>query len=121
MFIKFFHSYGVQIIEKYICESKKLILGIFTHVTLGKTLPQVPRFLLPPPPPPPPPPGREKLLIPPKATFLRKSVHSSRGLQTLLKVTLLHECFSRFVNCTNGTKSRNAFYIKILLYPRSLN
>ena len=25
-----------------------------------------------------------------------------------LKVTLHHECFSRFLNCTNGTKSRNA-------------
>ena len=27
---------------------------------------------------------------------------------TLLKVTLLHGCFSRFLNCTNSTKSRNA-------------
>ena len=27
---------------------------------------------------------------------------------TLLKVTLLHGCFSRFLNCANGTKSRNA-------------
>ena len=26
-------------------------------------------------------------------------------LATLLKVTLLHGCFSRFLNCTNGTKS----------------
>ena len=26
---------------------------------------------------------------------------------TLLKVTLLHRCFSRFLNCTNGTKSYN--------------
>ena len=25
---------------------------------------------------------------------------------TLLKVTLRHGCFSRFLNCTNGTKSR---------------
>ena len=31
---------------------------------------------------------------------------------TLLKVTLLHWCFSRFLNCTNGTKSRNASHIK---------
>ena len=30
---------------------------------------------------------------------------------TLLKVTLLHGCFSRFFNCTNGTKLRNASYI----------
>ena len=29
----------------------------------------------------------------------------------LLKVTLLHGCFSRFLNCTNGTKSRNAPHI----------
>ena len=27
---------------------------------------------------------------------------------TLLKVTLPHGCFSSFLNCTNGTKSRNA-------------
>ena len=26
----------------------------------------------------------------------------------LIKVTLLHGCFSRFLNCINGTKSRNA-------------
>ena len=29
----------------------------------------------------------------------------------LLKVTLLHGCFSRFLNLTNGTKSRNASQI----------
>ena len=27
------------------------------------------------------------------------------------KVTLLHGCFSHFLNCTNGTKSRNASHI----------
>ena len=27
---------------------------------------------------------------------------------TLLKLTLLHGCFLRFLNCTNGTKSLNA-------------
>ena len=27
---------------------------------------------------------------------------------TLLELTLLHGRFSRFLNCTNGTKSRNA-------------
>ena len=34
---------------------------------------------------------------------------------TLLKSTLLHGCFSGFLNCTNGTKSRNApyFHLKI--------
>ena len=30
---------------------------------------------------------------------------------TLLKLTLLHECFSRFLNCTNGTKSCNASHL----------
>ena len=29
-------------------------------------------------------------------------------LTTLLKVTLLHGCCSRFLNCANGTKSHNA-------------
>ena len=28
--------------------------------------------------------------------------------ETLIKVTLHHGCFSRFLNCTSGTKSRNA-------------
>ena len=27
-----------------------------------------------------------------------------QGPATKLKVTLLHGCFSRFLNCTNGTK-----------------
>ena len=30
---------------------------------------------------------------------------------TLLKLTLFHWCFSRFLNCTNGTKSRNTSHI----------
>ena len=30
---------------------------------------------------------------------------------TLLKVTLLHPCFPRFLNCTNDTISRNASHI----------
>ena len=32
-------------------------------------------------------------------------------LATLLKVTLFHGCFSRFLNCTNATKSRKASHI----------
>ena len=36
----------------------------------------------------------------------------------LLKVTLLHGCFSRFLNCTNGTKSRKTSIKK--LYHRLL-
>ena len=34
---------------------------------------------------------------------------------TLLKVTLLHGCFSHFLNCTNGTKSCNASHIVLKL------
>ena len=30
---------------------------------------------------------------------------------TLLKLTLLHGCFSRFLNCTNSIKSRKAPHI----------
>ena len=33
-------------------------------------------------------------------------------LQASLKLTLLHGCFSRFLNCTNATKPRNAPQIK---------
>ena len=43
---------------------------------------------------------------------------------TLLKVPLLHGCFSRFLNCTNGTKSRNASLITIIIllsYCKSFN
>ena len=32
---------------------------------------------------------------------------------TLLKLTLLHGCFSRFLNCTNGIKSGNASQISL--------
>ena len=34
---------------------------------------------------------------------------------TLLKVTLLHEGFSRILNCANGTKSPKASYFKLFL------
>ena len=35
---------------------------------------------------------------------------------TLLKLTLLHRCFSRFLNCPNGTKSRNAPHYYLLIF-----
>ena len=38
---------------------------------------------------------------------------------TLLKVTLLHWCFSRFLNCRNGTKSRNASHINIIKHKKN--
>ena len=37
-----------------------------------------------------------------------------RKPETLLKLTLLRGCFSRFLNCTNGTKSRNASHLEKL-------
>ena len=48
---------------------------------------------------------------------------------TLLKLTLLHGCFPRFLNCTNSTKSRNAqdmcatspWLISIAFLPYMLN
>ena len=52
---------------------------------------------------------------------------------TLLKVTLSHGCFSRFLNCTNGTKSRNPshfmyihciyplFYLHVYLTRKNIN
>ena len=42
-----------------------------------------------------------------------KNVKNTRG-GVLLKLTLLHGCFSHFLNCTNGIKSRNTsnmFYL----------
>ena len=38
---------------------------------------------------------------------------------TLLKVTLLHGCFTRFLNCTNGSKSRTqriTYYLPIAVF-----
>ena len=35
-----------------------------------------------------------------------KNTHG--GVLLLLKITLLHGCFSRFLNCAHGIKSRNA-------------
>ena len=42
-----------------------------------------------------------------------KSVNFSKE-STLLKLTLLHGCFSRFLNGTNGTKLRNASHIEFV-------
>ena len=35
------------------------------------------------------------------------------------KVTLLYGCFSRFLNCTNGTKSRNAPHMIIYMQEQN--
>ena len=41
-----------------------------------------------------------------------KNVKNAHGgvLQAEAKLTLLHGCFSRFLNCTNDTKSRSAIF-----------
>ena len=56
------------------------------------------------------------------AQFNKREKHSWRSVTfskvvgfslpaTLLKATLLHGCFSRFLNCTNGSKLRKASHI----------
>ena len=52
----------------------------------------------------------------PFVQFKKREKHPWRRVtfskvETLLKVTLLHGCFSRFSNCANGTKSRKASHI----------
>ena len=43
----------------------------------------------------------------PSVQFNKREKHQCKPA-TLLKVTLLHGCFSRFLNCTSGIKSRRA-------------
>ena len=47
----------------------------------------------------------------------KHSWRSDTSACNFLKVSLLHECFSRFLNCVNGTKSRKASHI---LFSRKL-
>ena len=42
-------------------------------------------------------------------------------LATLLKLTLLHGYFSRFLTCTNSTKLRNASHIFSYMHCKSIN
>ena len=44
-----------------------------------------------------------------------KNTHG--GVLHLVKVTLLHGCFLRFLNCTNGTKSRKTSHILLFITP----
>ena len=44
-----------------------------------------------------------------------KNVKNTHGGVLLLKVKLLCECFSRFLNCANDTKSRNVSHTKKIL------
>ena len=55
------------------------------------------------------------------AQFQKREKRPWRRLTLLLlKVTLLHECYSRFLNFTNGTKPRNVTHIKILKQRQSV-
>ena len=54
----------------------------------------------------------------PSVQFKKREKHPWRSVtfiklqvSTLRKVTLLHDCFSRFLNCKNDTKLRKAFHI----------
>ena len=44
----------------------------------------------------------------PFVKFYKREIHPWRSV---LKVTLLHGCFSRFLNCSDCTKLRNASHI----------
>ena len=50
-----------------------------------------------------------------------KNVENTHGgvliLVTFLKLTLLHGCFSRFLNCTKANKSRNASHLRNKAIP----
>ena len=53
--------------------------------------------------------------------FKKREKHPWRSVTftacNLLKVTILQGCFSRFLNCKNATKSRNAFHL-LIVYVR---
>ena len=44
----------------------------------------------------------------PFGQFKKREKHPWRSVNFRLKLTLLHGCSSRFLNCANGTKSPNA-------------
>ena len=49
----------------------------------------------------------------PFVQFEKHEKHPLSSVLVLLKVTLLHECFSRFLNCINDTRSLNASHIQL--------
>ena len=72
--------------------------------------------------------GREGLMVYSDNTFLAMKCDIFRNLvpfvqfkkrETLLKVTCLHGCFSRFLNCTNDTKSCKASLINPFQYQQN--
>ena len=51
----------------------------------------------------------------PFAQFKKREKHPWRSVNFRLKLTLLHACFSCLLNCTIGTKSRNASYMEVCI------
>ena len=51
--------------------------------------------------------------------FKKREKQPRRSFTFRLKITLLHGCFSRFLNCTIDTKSRNASHdVAVFDYDR---
>ena len=51
-----------------------------------------------------------------------KNIHGGvllAGCRLITCVTLLHGCFSRFLNCANGTESRNVSHAQLIAYSHS--
>ena len=59
----------------------------------------------------------------PFTEFKKREKHPWRSVNfsKVILVTLLHGCFSRFLNCANDTKSRNASHMRIRMNSRHSN
>ena len=61
----------------------------------------------------------------PVMQFWKREKHPWRSVTfkpaTLTKITLLHGCLSRFLNCINGTKSRNAPHYASCMHAQILS
>ena len=61
---------------------------------------------------------KKNIVLLPKVQFKKREKQPRRRVTLtkftgFLKVTLLRVCFSRFLNCTNGAKLRNASYMTV--------
>ena len=52
---------------------------------------------------------------------LKNVKNAHEGVLLLAKLTFLHGCFSRFLSCTNGTKSRKISHLVILAFGNHSN
>ena len=46
--------------------------------------------------------------------FKKREKQPRRSVNFRLKLTLLHGCYSRFLNCTNSSKLRNASHNEVI-------